>query len=69
MLFRSMEVGSLDGLIAIAQELGKPVFAINLDADTDFRGNVAGTYVGKIRDVQKEFRQGAGKIIKMTDAF
>lgn len=64
-----MEIGSLDGLIATAQELGKPVFAIDLDADTDFRGNVADTYVAKIEDVRRGFEAGAKKVISLTDSF
>ncbi|AXX01099.1 AAA family ATPase [Cronobacter muytjensii] len=64
-----MEIGSLDGLIATAQELAKPVFAINLQADTDFRGNVADTYRAKIEDVRQGFEAGARKIIALTDKF
>lgn len=64
-----MEIGSLDSLIATAQELAKPVFAIDLNADTSFRGNVADTYEEKIEDVRKGFYQGASKIITMTDCF
>lgn len=64
-----MEIGSLDGLIATAQELAKPVFAINLEADTDFRGNVADTYRTKIDDVWRGFEAGAQKVIALTDAF
>ncbi|WP_347138968.1 AAA family ATPase [Paracoccus sp. SSK6] len=64
-----MEIGSLDGLIATAQDLAKPVFAIDLDQDTNFRGKVAETYVEKIEDVRKGFEQGAAKIIAMTATF
>lgn len=64
-----MEIGSLDGLIATAQELAKPVFAIDLDTDTQFRGKVADTYVQKIGDVRTGFEQGAQKIISMTGSF
>lgn len=64
-----MEIGSLDGLIATAQELSKPVFAIDLETDTEFRGHVAETYRGKIADVESGFRQGAEKIIALTDGF
>ena len=64
-----MEIGSLDGLIATAQELAKPVFAIDLEADTHFRGKVAETYIQKIDDVRKGFEQGAKKLVAMTDAF
>lgn len=61
-----MEIGSLDGLIAIAQELAKPVFAIDLEADTHFRGNVADTYRSKIDDVRRRFEAGASKVIALT---
>ncbi|WP_417255059.1 ParA family protein [Celeribacter sp.] len=64
-----MEIGSLDGLIATAQDLSKPVFAIDLESDTNFRGTVAGTYRGKIADVDYQFRQGAEKIVALTDGF
>jgi cellulose biosynthesis protein BcsQ len=64
-----MEIGSLDGLIATAQELAKPVFAIDLKADTTFGGNVADTYQIKINDVYQGFRSGAEKVIALTDQF
>jgi hypothetical protein len=64
-----MEIGSLDGLIASAQELAKPVFAIDLDADTPYRGNVADTYRIKIDTVRRGFEAGADKIIALTDGF
>jgi hypothetical protein len=64
-----MEIGSLDGLIATAQDLAKPVFAIDLDLDTDFRGNVADTYRSKIDDVRQGFSAGAQKVIALTDKF
>lgn len=63
-----MEIGSLDGLIATAQDLAKPVFAIDLSADTDFRGNVADTYRIKIADVRNSFEAGARKIIALANA-
>ncbi|AZQ66059.1 hypothetical protein EF888_02320 [Silicimonas algicola] len=64
-----MEIGSLDGLIATAQELAKPVFAIDLQADTTFRGNVADTYRNKIDDVRLGFESGAKKVIALADSF
>lgn len=64
-----MEIGSLDGLIATAQELAKPVFAIDLAADTTFRGNVADIYQKKINDVHQAFESGAEKVIALTDQF
>ncbi len=64
-----MEIGSLDGLIATAQELAKPVFAIDLQHDTDHRGTVADTYRAKIADVRRSFDAGARKIIKLTNGF
>jgi cellulose biosynthesis protein BcsQ len=64
-----MEIGSLDGLIATAQELAKPVFAINLQEDTEFRGNVADTYRTKIDDIRRRFESGAKKVIALTDTF
>ncbi len=64
-----MEIGSLDGLIATAQELSKPVFAIDLEKDTDFRGKVADAYSMKIADVEASFRAGADKIIALTNGF
>lgn len=64
-----MEIGSLDGLIAIAQELAKPVFAIDILVDTVYRGTIAADYNQKIEDVRKRFELGASKIISMTDAF
>lgn len=51
-----MEIGSLDGLIATAQELAKPAFAIDLATDTTLRGNVGETYQAKINDVYKGLR-------------
>lgn len=62
-----MEIGSLDGLIATAQELSKPVFAIDLECDTSFRGTVAEVYQKKIDDVQASFRSGAEKVVTLTD--
>jgi cellulose biosynthesis protein BcsQ len=62
-----MEIGSLDGLIAISQELAKPVFAIDLIQDTPFRGTVAETYQTKIDDVRKGFERGAQKIIDLSN--
>ncbi|NGO54713.1 ParA family protein [Allomesorhizobium camelthorni] len=64
-----MEIGSLDGLIATAQELAKPVFAIDLATDTNFRGNVADTYQIKINDVYHGYKSGAEKVIALTDMF
>ncbi|HEV2676912.1 MAG TPA: AAA family ATPase [Aliidongia sp.] len=64
-----MEIGSLDGLIATAQELAKPVFAIDLNMDTDFRGTVGETYQIKINDVRQGFRLGAKRVIALTDTF
>ena len=64
-----MEIGSLDGLIATAQELAKPVFAIDLARDTTFRGNVGDTYQIKINDVYQGFKSGAEKVIALTDKF
>lgn len=64
-----MEIGSLDGLIATAQELAKPVFAIDLAEDTNYRGNVAETYKSKIADVYNGFRSGAEKVIALAETF
>jgi cellulose biosynthesis protein BcsQ len=64
-----MEIGSLDGLIATAQELAKPVFAIDLAADTIFRGKVGASYQTKIDDIKNGFRGGAEKVIALTDQF
>ena len=64
-----MEIASLDGLIATAQDLGKPVFAIDLHMDTGFRGVVAETYAAKIEDVRRGFEAGAHKVIALTDLF
>lgn len=63
-----MEIASLDGLIATAQELSKPVFAIDLAKDTDFRGVIAETYQSKIDDVRLGFKSGARKVIALADA-
>lgn len=60
-----METGSLDGLIATAQELAKPVFAIDLKQDTKFRGTVEERYQAKIDDVYRGFRSGAEKVIAL----
>lgn len=64
-----MEIGSLDGLIAAAQELSKPVFAIDLAKDTNFRGTVGEAYQTKINDVRRGFKSGARKVIALADAF
>lgn len=64
-----MEIGALDGLIATAQDLAKPVFSIHLLNDTPYRGNVADNYQEKIDDVYSQFSQGAKKIIKLTAGF
>jgi len=64
-----MEIGSLDGLIATAQELAKPVFAIDLAADTNFRGKVGESYQTKIDDIHHGFESGAEKIIALTAQF
>ncbi|MGQ3048294.1 MAG: ParA family protein [Niveispirillum sp.] len=64
-----MEIGALDGLIATAQEIAKPVFAIDLSTDTTYTGNVADTYRVKINDVRRGFEAGARKLIALTDKF
>jgi cellulose biosynthesis protein BcsQ len=64
-----IEISSLDGLIATAQDLAIPVFSINLQNDTDFRGTVAENYKIKIDDVQSRFEAGARKIIALTEMF
>jgi len=64
-----MEISSLDGLIATAQELAKPVFALDLKEDTTFRGTVAETYKTKIDNVREAFEVGAQKVIDLTDKF
>ncbi|MGL4634507.1 MAG: ParA family protein [Beijerinckiaceae bacterium] len=64
-----MEIGSLDGLIATAQELSKPVFAIDLLRDTTYRGVVADNYQEKIDDVRRKFKAGAEKVIQLTSTF
>ncbi len=64
-----MEVSSLDGLIATAQELAKPVFSIDINVDTQHRGVIADNYQVKINDVRDIFYSGADKIIKLTAAF
>jgi cellulose biosynthesis protein BcsQ len=63
-----LEIGALDGLIAAAQELAKPVFAINLEKDTDFRGNVADNYQQKIDDINQRFQDGARKIVNLLES-
>jgi hypothetical protein len=64
-----MEIGSLDGLIAIAQELGKPVFDIDVGSDTTFKGVIAENYDKKISDVRRCFEIGAKKFIALTSEF
>ena len=64
-----MEIGALDGLIATAQELGKPVFAIDLNFDTTFRGNVSVNYAEKIESINDEFQLGAEKIATLAGCF
>lgn len=64
-----MEIASFDSLIATAQDLSKPVFAIDLQKDTPHRGTVAGTYEAKISDIRNRFERGAEKVIKLTDQF
>jgi cellulose biosynthesis protein BcsQ len=61
-----MEIASLDGLIATAQQLSKPVFAIDLETDTDHTGVIAGNYYQKIKNVETAFRQGAEKVVALT---
>jgi hypothetical protein len=61
-----MEIASLDGLIATAQQLSKPVFAIDLETDTNHTGVIAGNYHHKIKDVETAFRQGAEKVVALT---
>jgi cellulose biosynthesis protein BcsQ len=64
-----MEIANFDSLIAIAQELAKPVFAIDLAKDTPYRGTVAETYQEKIDDIHSRFKAGAEKVIKLTSSF
>ena len=64
-----IEVSSLDGLIATAQDLSIPVFVIDLKTDTEFRGTVAENYEVKINDVQVRFDSFAKKIIALTEMF
>ncbi|MBW6528467.1 ParA family protein [Sphingomonas sp. RHCKR7] len=64
-----MEIGSLDGLIATAQELAKPVFAIDIANDTSFGGAVGESYLVKIADIDSGFRAGAEKVIALTSQF
>lgn len=62
-----MEIASFDSLIATAQELGKPVFSIDLAEDTTFTGTVAETYQEKINDIYYRFKSGAQKVIALTE--
>lgn len=62
-----MEIGSLDGLIATAQDLAKPVFAIDEEISSLHRGKVAITYRAKIEDVRKGFERGADKVIGLME--
>ena len=63
-----MEVGNYDSLIATAQDLAKPVFAIDLDSDTESRGSVAENYQKKINDVNRSFNSGATKIVALANS-
>ncbi|MCA3420231.1 MAG: AAA family ATPase [Roseomonas sp.] len=62
-----MEIGSLDGLIATAQQLAKPVFAVDIETDTSHQGIVADNYREKIADVEASFRRGAEKIVALLN--
>lgn len=64
-----IEIGALDGLIATAQALAKPVFAINIDEDTKHSGVVAKNNKEKIDGVREDFYMGANKIVNMTSEF
>lgn len=64
-----MEIASFDSLIALAQDLSKPVFAINLDKDTNYTGTVAETYQEKIDDIDSRFEDGASKIMSLIEQF
>lgn len=64
-----MEIANFDSLIAIAQDIAKPVFAIDLAKDTPHRGKVAETYQEKIDDIRIRFEDCARKIIKLTSKF
>ncbi|WP_263263020.1 AAA family ATPase [Pseudomonas sp. RIT-PI-S] len=63
-----MEIGALDGLIAIAQELGKPVYAIDLEQDTDYAGTILTNYQIKVDGIRSGFQTGADKIDKLLSA-
>lgn len=64
-----MEIASFDSLIAIAQDLAKPVYAIDLINDTDMRGKVAATQQIKIDDIREKYMRGAQRVISLTDQF
>ena len=63
-----MEVGDYDSLIATSQDLAKPVFAIDLDSETESRGRVAENYQKKIKDINLSFDSGATKIVALANS-
>lgn len=63
-----LEVASFDSLIAHAQEVKKPVFALNTTADVGSTGIVAEQQNTKIQDVRNQYRGAAVKIIDLMKA-
>ena len=62
-----MEIGNFDSLVAVAQDLAKPVFAIDPASDIGVRGNVAMSYQAEINNVNQNFDSGAKKIVALTE--
>ncbi|MCH8490271.1 MAG: AAA family ATPase [Oceanicaulis sp.] len=59
-----MEIASFDSLIATAQELAKPVFAITRE-DTETRGRIADNHETKIEDVKGKYKDGALRVVEL----
>lgn len=63
-----MEIASFDSLIATAQEVGKPVFALNIRDDADVGGVVADRQEEKIEDVRRRYEEGARKVVGLLES-
>ena len=64
-----LEISSFDGLIATAQEVSRPVFALDVREHAGARGIVADTHEEKIADVRQRYELGAQKVLGLLDSF
>lgn len=63
-----LEVSSFDSLVAYAQEVAKPVFALDTKSDIGSSGHVADQQRIKINDVEIQYRSASEKILNLLSS-